>query len=701
MTKSGEGYELLGRLQEAEDTIRAIREGTVDAFVVHESDRYRIYTLDGAQRPYGLLIEQVQQGALMLYTDGTIAYANVRLADMLGVAHAQLGGVAFGDFVAPADQAAFDLLFREARGASSHGEVQLQAADGSLIPVHLTCNALPADSGASVGVLVTDLTAQRHQQTLKLTNERLVILSDALESLLSAQDPQQVLRDLFQRVSAHLGVDTYLNYLVNRNSDTLELESCAGIPEEALPGIRRLRFGQGLCGTIAEKLEPLVVEDLQSSNDEKVAFMRGLGVQAYAGNPLLSGGRVLGTLCFARRGRPRFEEDEVQFIRLISRYVSLAMERAQVEQSLRDAARAKDEFLAMLSHELRNPLGAISSASLLLGSVGQGLPVIARVHQVISRQVDHLSRLVDDLLDIGRLTTGRIALNTQPVDLAQAAERFVASLRSAGRLDQHQVVLSTEAAWAEADPTRLEQIFANLIGNALKFTPKGGSITLCVRREGEDVVIEVEDTGIGIPEPLIGRVFDMFVQAAQSPDRAQGGLGIGLTLVRNLVEQHGGSVSVRSAGSGQGSAFAVRLPAIAPAPRPAAAEAAPRPIQVRRILIVEDNDDARETLRLALELAGHTVFDAANGAAGIELVARMAPDVALIDLGLPGLSGFEVAKAIRASAGPKPTTLIALTGYGLPEDRRRAEDAGFDLHLVKPVDFAKLLEVISEAPRLR
>ena len=360
-----------------------------------------------------------------------------------------------------------------------------------------------------------------------------------------------------------------------------------------------------------------------------------------------------------------------------------------------EANRSKDEFLAMLGHELRNPLGAISNAAQLL-RLGDGE---ARTHAsgVISRQVQHLSRMTDDLLDAARAMTGKIVLQRQPLDLAEAAARAVATLRAGGRVGRRQVTLATHPVWIDADPTRIEQVLGNLLGNALKFTPDGGAISVSVMAEGDHAVIRVADTGIGMPPGLAARVFDPFVQGERPLDRSQGGLGIGLTLVRRLAELHGGSASASSDGPDRGSVFIVRLPAIEP---PALSRVQPPShgaVRPRDVLIVEDNVDSRETLRRMLELDGHRVRAAPDGIAGLEAMRSAVPEVALIDIGLPGMDGYELARRIRSEiGGERRPCLVAVTGYGLPEDRARTRAAGFDLHLVKPIELAQLAEVLEK-----
>jgi CheY-like chemotaxis protein len=301
----------------------------------------------------------------------------------------------------------------------------------------------------------------------------------------------------------------------------------------------------------------------------------------------------------------------------------------------------------------------------------------------------------DDLLDAARAMTGKIVLQRQPLDLAEAAARALSTMHAAGRTGQRRLAQQLEPVWIDADPTRIEQILGNLLGNALKFTPEGGTITVTVAREGDDAVLHVADTGIGMPAELAARVFEPFVQGERPLDRSHGGLGIGLTLVRRIAELHGGSASAKSEGPGRGSVFGVRLPA-AHAPSLSRVRAGAKAAAVARdVLVVEDNDDARETLRRLLELEGHRVRVAADGLSGLEAVRAAAPEIALIDVGLPKMDGYELARRIREEfAGPRRPYLVAVTGYGLPEDRNRTREAGFDLHLVKPVDAATLADVL-------
>jgi signal transduction histidine kinase/ActR/RegA family two-component response regulator len=371
--------------------------------------------------------------------------------------------------------------------------------------------------------------------------------------------------------------------------------------------------------------------------------------------------------------------------------------REQAARAAAEAAnRAKDEFLAMLGHELRNPLGAISNAARLLEHPAADADASLHARQIIGRQVDHLARMTDDLLDAGRAITGKIALQRRPVDLAAATAATLATLKP--RTDGHRVVQELESAWVDADPTRLEQIITNLLVNAVKYTPPDGTIRVTVRREAAQAVLRVADDGIGMSAELAARAFDLFVQGDPGIDRSRGGLGIGLTLVRRLAELHGGSAEAASAGANRGSELVVRLPAIAGvAAAEPRAESARRP-RTRDILIVEDNDDARESLRKLLEFAGHRVRAERDGAAGLQSALSEEVDVVLLDIGLPKMDGYEVARRItqaRRSNGGRRPLLVALTGYGLAEDRQRAFEAGFDAHLVKPMDEAELDKLLA------
>ncbi len=373
------------------------------------------------------------------------------------------------------------------------------------------------------------------------------------------------------------------------------------------------------------------------------------------------------------------------------------MERQAKAQTaaLADLHRRKDEFLAMLAHELRNPLSPILNAVHLLRLQGDENLVQQEARSIIERQVGQLAHLVDDLMEVARFTSGKIRLHPARLDMRGVVERAVESARPL--IDRRRHILDVdvpdEPVWMEADPRRLEQVVVNLLNNAAKYTDEGGHIRVVVRSVGREMVLSVRDTGVGIDLEQFPDIFDLFTQADRSLDRSQGGLGIGLSLVQRLVDMHGGTVEVRSEGLGLGSEFTIRLPlprSPAPEPPPTPAGSTGRPAQTRRVLVVDDNVDSAEILARLLRKSGHDVRTAYTGPTALEVAVAHSPDVALLDIGLPGLNGYEVARRLRQYPQLDGVRLVAMTGYGQESDLRLAMEAGFDEHLVKPVDFLKV-----------
>ncbi|HET7400571.1 MAG TPA: ATP-binding protein, partial [Usitatibacter sp.] len=390
-------------------------------------------------------------------------------------------------------------------------------------------------------------------------------------------------------------------------------------------------------------------------------------------------------------------EELVANVRALLRMRKAERERQAAMEALQEADRSKDQFLAMLAHELRNPLAPIRNAVEIMRR-SEDRQTNARAREVIGRQAEHLARLVDDLLEMSRITQGKVVLQRKPVTLASLVEAAVEVARPfVDKSAQHlEVRLPAEPVWLEVDPVRMSQVIGNVLHNASKFTPAGGRIAIAADRGAEGVEITVTDDGMGIPKELLSSVFELFSQADRSLDRAQGGLGIGLSLVKGLVEMHGGHVTAHSEGPGRGSRFSIRLPAsvvvAAPAARPQRAHGADAGSQ--RVMVVEDNPDAAEAMRMLLGEFGHEVASASNGVDAIELAKAFRPDVILLDIGLPGIDGYELARTLRTLEETRGARVIAVTGYGQPSDRERSSAAGFDHHLVKPVDPAKLAEAL-------
>jgi signal transduction histidine kinase/DNA-binding response OmpR family regulator len=432
----------------------------------------------------------------------------------------------------------------------------------------------------------------------------------------------------------------------------------------------------------SHKLETLLTKD-------------GTGTWAIVA-PLPGRGTTLGAMAFAMLDSGRqYTTADIELVRDLASRTAIALDNRSLYREIEERDRRKDEFLAMLAHELRNPLAAISNAAAVLEKLGRQDDDTARIRAIIGRQTHHLARLVDDLLDVARVTTGRIVVERQPVAFADVARRALQAFDAAGKTAHHEIVLKTDSVWVIGDASRLEQVVANLLDNALRYTARGGHVIVSVQREGTEAVLRVTDTGRGIPSALLPQIFDLFVRGGGAGHARADGLGLGLTLVRRLVELHGGSVEALSAGEGRGSELVVRLPASVPPTAPSG-QTAPSTTRPTRILLVEDNEDARESLRLLLELDGHAVEVAISGEDGLEHAQSSEFTVALVDLGLPGIDGFEVARRLRATTRGSDLRLIAISGYGQPVDRKRAQAAGFDAHLVKPVDTNYLRTVLAE-----
>jgi signal transduction histidine kinase/ActR/RegA family two-component response regulator len=375
------------------------------------------------------------------------------------------------------------------------------------------------------------------------------------------------------------------------------------------------------------------------------------------------------------------------------------------EDALRETDRRKDEFLAMLAHELRNPLAPIRNAVEFLRMRAEADPSVRWSHDVIDRQVDHLTRLVDDLLDVNRITRGRLEIRRERSDLGEILRCAVDTIQAAiqERGQGLHVSLPAEPVWMDADVVRMTQVFLNLLDNASKFTPEGGSIWITAERAEDGAIVRLKDTGAGITPEELPQLFQMFYQIRRSTTGTQGGLGIGLALVRLLVELHGGTVEAMSDGHERGSEFIVRLPALADAAAPGwkevPEEEAAKAIVVRRVLVVDDNVDSAESLAMLLRLGGHEIETAYDGLQAVESAERFKPDLILLDIGLPRLDGYDAAIRIRERTDGREVVLVAVTGWGQDEDRRRTREAGFDAHLTKPVDMAALGRLLAALPK--
>jgi signal transduction histidine kinase/ActR/RegA family two-component response regulator len=448
-----------------------------------------------------------------------------------------------------------------------------------------------------------------------------------------------------------------------------------------------------------------------AQDEEHLRIMRKLGLKSYICVPLKTRTTTLGVLTFvtAESGRI-YNANDLRAAEDLAYRAVIAIENASLLAALKESDRRKDEFLAILAHELRNPLAPVRNAVQILRAKGPLVPELQWARDVIDRQVDQMTRLVDDLLDVSRITQGKIELRKQRVELRTVVN---AALEASHPLIEQcghtlSVELPTDPIFLEADATRLAQVLLNLLNNAIKYTERGGRIWLTAECAGEQVVIRVKDTGIGIPTEMLPRVFDMFAQVERSIERAQGGLGIGLTLVQRLVALHGGTVEAKSQGLGAGSEFIMRLPLALvsdlsaqkgsdlSAQKGAVEAELPAAATLLRVLVVDDNQDSADSMAMFLRITGHEVRTVHDGLAAVEEATNFQPNVILLDIGLPKLNGYDAARHIREEHGDA-VLLIALTGWGQEEDRRRSREAGFDHHLTKPIDFDDLDKLLADA----
>jgi PAS domain S-box-containing protein len=524
-----------------------------------------------------------------------------------------------------------------------------------------------------------------------------VLISTLLEALHAARRRAEFSSDEAKRHQATLrGSESRLQAILENTPAVVYLKGLDGrysLVNRRFRTLFRLRESQVLGKTANE----IFSEELALSserNDEEVLLARR-ALEFEERFPLGDGVHTFLTVKF-----PLVEDNGAPYA--LCGMATDITDRKQAEESLRNADRNKDEFLAILGHELRNPLAAISGAARLMREPHEPDDV-EWIREIIERQSAHLARLLDDLLDVSRISKGKIELRKELLDLQPVLERAVASVQPILRDLRHDlgVSIGSEPLPLFADPTRLEQVIVNLLNNAAKYTEPGGRIVLSATRQGRDVVIAVKDTGVGIAPEMLPRVFDMFEQAAHSINRSQGGLGLGLTLVRSLVEMHGGSVSATSAGIGLGSEFIVHLPVAAPVPARDSSrslDATARPQRALRILLVDDNHDMARALGRFLSRHGYDVLTASDGAQALETARMQLPEVVLLDIGLPGLDGYEVAELLRREPGCAEALIIAISGYGQEQDLARSRAAGFDAHLVKPIDYEELLALLSQRP---
>jgi PAS domain S-box-containing protein len=483
--------------------------------------------------------------------------------------------------------------------------------------------------------------------------------------------------------------------IVESSDDAIVSKTLQGIITSWNRGAERL-FGYTSEEAIGQPVTILIPDDRQ---DEEVMILsrlrKGERVEHYETVRVAKDGRLVDVSVSISPLRD--QHGEVIGASKVARDFTL---QKRVRRELEEADTRKNEFLALLAHELRNPLGPIRHAVKILRARTPTPDEVEWATSIIHRQAEHMSRLVEDLLDVARITRGTIELRRDRIEIGTILKTAVEASTALVERSRHKLHVSypSEPLWVEGDTTRLTQVVANLLDNAAKYTDTGGRIWLTGEREGDEAVIRVKDTGIGIPSEMLPRIFDMFTQASMSPERTQGGLGVGLSLVERLVKLHGGTVTAYSSGAGRGSQFTIRLPLAAAQQPPSVERRAPRDqlesVNRCRVLVVDDNVDSVDSLAMLLRMMGHEVATANDGEVALTAADEFRPDVAILDIGLPKVNGYDLAKQLREKEWAKDVVLVALTGWGQEQHRRRSQESGFNHHLTKPVELEVLQQIL-------
>ncbi|MEX0677439.1 MAG: ATP-binding protein [Pirellulales bacterium] len=524
---------------------------------------------------------------------------------------------------------------------------------------------------------------------------RVAALVSAVRTALRARQRQYQIRDQLAQRERDLEIQTRLGAIVASSDDAIISKTLEGIIQTWNAGAERL-FGYSAAEAIGQSITLLIP---QERHDEERSLLerlrRGEHIEHLETVRVAKDGRRIDISLTAS---PILDaRGNIVGASSVARDIT---HRKQAEAALREADRRKDEFLATLAHELRNPLAPIRNSLHILRMTARNDATAERVCEMMERQVNHMVRLVDDLMEVSRITRGVIELRKEETDLAAILSSAVETSKPLITAADHQLAITIPQEYIPlyGDAVRLGQIFTNLLNNAAKYTDRRGQIWLSARREGNEVVVSVRDSGIGISAPMLPKVFEMFMQADRSTNRSQGGLGIGLTLVKQLTEMHAGTVSVQSEGPGQGTEFIVRLPVAAVQPdrtkQPSVSQK-PTSLPQRRVLVVDDNEDSAASMGMLLNFLGTDVQVAHDGPTALAIIESYRPDVVLLDIGMPGMDGFEVARQVRQRVDFNNIMLIALTGWGQTEDRNRTRAAGFDHHLVKPADITALQSLLT------
>lgn len=749
--------ELKRRLEEAEETLRAIREGEVDALVIDGPRGEVIYTVTSADYPYRLMIDEMNEGAVSVSPDSYILYSNRNFVHILGLQEANASGVPFGDYIVPELREQFHQDLQRAKKQSVRREYTLSPGNGREVPVLMSFAKLQPQTN-SISIVVTDLTAQ------KALEEKLLQAKDNLEEQVAERtkelrDSEARLFGILEHSAADLKAMRRLNeigaycaiegneiancleevlkgaieitgadkgniQLLDNETGVLTLATQSSFEEPFVEFFESIAAGDTACGVALLTKQRVIVEDITQSEiyagTPALVAMREAHILAVQSLPLMSSsGKVLGIVSthFSQVHRP--SEQELRLMDLLVRQTADYLERKRVEEereqllarehelreTAEDANRLKDEFLAIMSHELRNPLNVILGYAELLLRMDEikKSPNLYRMADAVKRNAVAQSKLIRDLLDLSRLRSGKLELNRETVSPVVSIQNAIETVRiDADSKDiEIQVIAPDEPLFVQADPVRLEQIIWNLLNNSVKFTPRGGRIDVSLEEIGDEIVLTVADNGQGIDASFLPHIFEIFRQADSGTSRAQSGMGIGLAVVQQLVELHGGSVYAFSAGVGMGATFTIRLPRSVDTKRRLSPllDLTIGTLQGMEVLVVDDSEDTTEMVRHLLEIGGASVFAATSGFEALRFARERDFDVVLSDISMPEMDGFEFLRRLRELPGKEDLPAIALTGFGRPEDVQRASDEGFYAHLTKPFDLQTLARLLQKIPR--
>ena len=641
------------------------------------------------------ILDRMADAHCVLDRDFRVISLNAAAERLTGRARADVLGMLHWEAFPESRDAATTAAYRRVVEGGRQEHLQQHFVQGGRA-VSLEIDAYPTDEGG-VAIFARDVTERVRAVEARRKGEAQRYLTELGDALHASSDVAAVRAEAVRLLAREIGA-TRVAWLEAEDATDEAFVVLADSGGDALPALpaagRFADYGGRVAATLRAK-ETLQVADSRAApwlGSRAQAAHDAAGLRACMAVPVLREGRIAACLVAAQATPRTWSPGDIELAEETAERAFVAIARARAESALRDYDRRKDEFLATLAHELRNPLAPVRNGLQIL-RMATDAQTAARTLGVMERQLFHMTRLIEDLLDVSRITRGDVTLKRERLPLRAVFDSAVEASRHLIEANRHVLTLHLpdEPLCLDADATRLAQVVGNLVNNAAKYTPEGGRIDICADREGDEVVIRVEDNGVGIPAAMLAQVFDMFAQVGGSSlERSQGGLGIGLSISRQLVQMHGGTIHADSPGVGLGAVFTVRLPLASgpPAPVPDAVPAAGASTSApRRVLVVDDNIDAADSFATMLALAGHQVRAAYSGVEALAVADEFAPAVVFCDIGMPGMTGYDVARRLRADGKFARARLVAVTGWGSDEDRRRALEAGFDLHLAKPVDW--------------